>query len=55
MKTDNQEDELLSSCFVKGGRKLVVGMQSGALAMFSHGDWGDLSDRIVGTHGGCIG
>ncbi|KAK4534145.1 hypothetical protein CDCA_CDCA01G0170 [Cyanidium caldarium] len=41
-------DELLSLAVVKGGRKVVCGTLLGALAIFSWGQWDDLSDRLVG-------
>ena len=46
--SDNQEDELLSLAPMKNGTKLVVGTESGVLGIFSWGDWGDVSDRLLG-------
>lgn len=47
-KSDNQEDELLSMCLMKHGKKLVVGTQQGVLNFWSWGTWGDISDRFPG-------
>jgi WD40 repeat protein len=47
-KSDDQEDELLSICKIKGGRKVICGTQLGVLAVFSWGTWGDISDRFPG-------
>lgn len=44
----DQEDELLSLCVVKRGRKLVAGTQSGVLLVYSWGQWANCSDRFVG-------
>ena len=44
----DQEDELLSLCVVKHGRKLVAGTQSGVLLVYSWGQWANCSDRFVG-------
>ncbi|KAG0045937.1 WD domain repeat-containing protein 55 [Gryganskiella cystojenkinii] len=44
----NQDDELLSICIVKDTRKVLVGSQDGILNIYSWGDWGDCTDRIVG-------
>ncbi len=33
---------------MKNGTKLVVGTESGVLGIFSWGDWGDVSDRLLG-------
>ena len=46
--SENQEDELLSACIVKGGKKVAVGTQEGVLEIFSWGDWGDCTDRFMG-------
>eukprot|EP00551_Chaetoceros_affinis_P010544 CAMPEP_0203667106 /NCGR_PEP_ID=MMETSP0090-20130426/4002_1 /ASSEMBLY_ACC=CAM_ASM_001088 /TAXON_ID=426623 /ORGANISM="Chaetoceros affinis, Strain CCMP159" /LENGTH=496 /DNA_ID=CAMNT_0050531165 /DNA_START=23 /DNA_END=1513 /DNA_ORIENTATION=+ len=47
-KSDDQEDELLSLCLLKGGRKVVCGTQDGILSVWSWGTWGDISDRFPG-------
>lgn len=44
----DQEDELLSLCVMKHGRKLVAGTQSGVLLVYSWGQWANCSDRFVG-------
>lgn len=46
--SDFQDDEYLSLALVREGKKVVCGSQSGALAIFTWGDFGDLKDRIVG-------
>ncbi len=46
--SDCQEDELLSLALMKGGKKLLVGCQSGVVGLFSWGRWGDVSDRLLG-------
>ena len=48
VQSDNQEDELLSCCLVKKGTKLLCGSQEGILSIFTHGKWGDISDRFPG-------
>eukprot|EP00979_Chaetoceros_neogracilis_P014083 scaffold4425_cov281-Chaetoceros_neogracile.AAC.4 len=47
-KSDNQEDELLSMCLMKNGKKIVCGTQQGVLNFWSWGTWGDISDRYPG-------
>jgi WD repeat-containing protein 55 len=47
-RSDPQEDELLSLCILKHGRKVVCGTAEGVLAVFSFGVWGDVSDRFPG-------
>ncbi|KAJ9515784.1 hypothetical protein QJQ45_008682 [Haematococcus lacustris] len=42
------DDELLSVVVMKGGKKVVAGCQSGALALFSWGCFKDCSDRFTG-------
>ena len=46
--SDPQDDELLSVCVVKGGKKVVCGTQTGPLVFWSWGRWGDSTDRVVG-------
>ena len=47
--SDSQEDELLSCCFIKNSKKLIIGTKSGILSIvFTYDQWGDLSDRFVG-------
>jgi WD repeat-containing protein 55 len=47
-RSDPQEDELLSVCVMKHGKKVVCGTAEGVLAVFSYGVWGDVSDRFPG-------
>ena len=47
-RTMDQEDELLSLCVLKHGRKVVAGTQSGVLLIYSWGEWMNCSDRFVG-------
>jgi len=47
-RSDDQEDELLSMCIMKGGRKVVCGTQDGILNFWSWNTWGDISDRFPG-------
>ena len=47
-KSDDQEDELLSLCLMKHGKKVVCGTQQGVLNFWSWGTWGDISDRFPG-------
>merc|ERR1712232_258985 len=46
--SDFLEDEYLSLAIVKDGKKVVCGSQTGPLAIFSWGDFGDMKDRIKG-------
>jgi WD40 repeat protein len=46
--SDDQEDELLSICTIKHGRKVVCGSDQGVLSVWSWGTWGDVSDRFPG-------
>ncbi|KAF7725556.1 WD domain repeat-containing protein 55 [Apophysomyces ossiformis] len=46
--SDHMEDELLSIALLKNGKKAVVGSQEGILSLWTWGDWGDYSDRMVG-------
>jgi WD40 repeat protein len=47
-QSDNMEDELLSCCVLKNGKKCVAGSQTGMLNIFSYGEWEDFSDRFPG-------
>jgi len=47
-KSDDQDDELLSICKMKNGKKVICGTQDGTLAIWSWGTWGDISDRFPG-------
>jgi len=62
-KSEDQEEELLSSCVVQGlskrgtnvGSKVVIGGASGVLSLWERGVWDDLDERIVldkGPQGG---
>lgn len=44
---EDADDELLSVVVAKGGKKVVVGSQSGVLNLYSWGYWKDCSDRWV--------
>lgn len=46
--SDFQEDEFLSLAILKGGKKVVCGSQTGIIAIFTWGDFGDQKDRIKG-------
>lgn len=46
--SDFQEDEFLSLAIMKHGTKVLCGSQTGVLAVFSWGDFGDHKDRIKG-------
>ncbi|MEW5298258.1 MAG: hypothetical protein WDW36_001403 [Sanguina aurantia] len=45
---EDADDELLSVVVAKGGKKVVVGSQSGVLNLYSWGYWKDCSDRFPG-------
>jgi WD40 repeat protein len=47
-QSDPQDDELLSLCIMKHGKKVVCGTTEGVLSIFSYGTWGDVSDRYPG-------
>jgi WD repeat-containing protein 55 len=47
-QSDNLEDELLSCCVMKHGKKAVAGSQGGILNIFDYGEWEDISDRFPG-------
>ena len=47
-RSDPQEDELLCLALLKRGKKLLCGTQSGTVGIFSWGDFGDVSDRLLG-------
>eukprot|EP00566_Odontella_aurita_P012721 CAMPEP_0113541322 /NCGR_PEP_ID=MMETSP0015_2-20120614/8967_1 /TAXON_ID=2838 /ORGANISM="Odontella" /LENGTH=477 /DNA_ID=CAMNT_0000441215 /DNA_START=94 /DNA_END=1524 /DNA_ORIENTATION=- /assembly_acc=CAM_ASM_000160 len=51
-RSDHQEDELLSVCALKGGRKVACGTAGGVLGIWSYGTWGDTSDRFPGHPAG---
>ena len=46
-QSDQLEDELLSLCVMKGGRKVVCGTQDGVLAIYNWGMWEDYTDRLA--------
>ncbi|KAI8106755.1 hypothetical protein M9434_001409 [Picochlorum sp. BPE23] len=45
---DDADDELLSVCVIRQGRKVVCGTTSGVLNIYSWGYWNDCSDRFPG-------
>jgi len=45
---DDADDELLSVCLIRQGRKVVCGTTSGVLNIYSWGYWNDCSDRFPG-------
>lgn len=47
-QSDNMEDELLSCCVLKHGKKAVAGSQTGQLNIFNYGEWEDYSDKFPG-------
>eukprot|EP00928_Gymnodinium_smaydae_P037290 TRINITY_DN25915_c0_g1_i1.p1 TRINITY_DN25915_c0_g1~~TRINITY_DN25915_c0_g1_i1.p1 ORF type:complete len:382 (+),score=56.29 TRINITY_DN25915_c0_g1_i1:55-1200(+) len=46
--SDFLEDEYLSCAIIRQGTKVVCGSQTGVLAIFTWGDFGDMKDRIPG-------
>jgi len=44
--SDEQEDEILSLEIIKDGEKVVCGGQTGTIALFQWGDFGDQKDRL---------
>lgn len=46
--SEPDEDEMLSCCIVKRGRKVVTGTQDGVLSIFSWGHFEGCSDRFPG-------
>ena len=47
-RSDAMEDELLCLSLIKDGKKLLCGTQLGVVGIFSWGDFGDVSDRLLG-------
>ena len=55
VKSEDQDEELLSSCFIGGlsskgtsvGEKIVVGGASGVLTLWERGVWDDQDERII--------
>jgi WD40 repeat protein len=49
--SDEQEDELLSSCFVSSssssGEKILTGTESGVIGVWKKGYYGDVKDRVT--------
>lgn len=45
-RSDPIEDEHMSICVIKGGRKVVTGTQDGILCIFTWDHWADLDDRF---------
>jgi WD40 repeat protein len=58
VKSDDQEEELLSSCIVSGvgkrgkGEKILVGTGSGVVTLWEKGSWQDQEGRIIMDKGG---
>jgi WD repeat-containing protein 55 len=48
VRSDDQEDELLSLEVIKNGKKVIAGTQEGPILVFSSGSWRDQSDRFPG-------
>ena len=48
-QSDTLDDELLSVCVMKRGRKTLAGSQTGVLNVFDYGKWEEPSDRFPGT------
>eukprot|EP00750_Incisomonas_marina_P009097 INCI15806.1.p1 GENE.INCI15806.1~~INCI15806.1.p1 ORF type:complete len:457 (+),score=120.82 INCI15806.1:153-1523(+) len=46
--SDDIEEELTCLAVAKRGKKILAGTESGTLAIFSFGQWGDISDRFPG-------
>ena len=51
--SDPNEDEFLSIEIMKNGKKVMCGSVSGAVNIFSWGDFGDLNDRLTGVPDSC--
>lgn len=47
-QSDTLDDELLSVCVLKNGRKAIAGSQTGTLNIFDYGKWEEYSDRFPG-------
>jgi WD40 repeat protein len=45
--SEDQEDELLCTCFADDSRRLCVGTQSGFITLWKTGEWMDHVDRIA--------
>ena len=45
-RSDEQECELTCVEKIKDGRKVICGSQDGVVLVFTHGKWGDCSDRF---------
>ena len=43
-----QSDVIIISIFCQNGKKAIVGSQDGVLSLWTWGDWGDYTDRILG-------
>ena len=50
-QSDTLDDELLSVCVMKRGRKTLAGSQTGVLNVFDYGKWEEPSDRFPGHPG----
>lgn len=47
-QSDTLDDELLSVCVMKRGKKALAGSQMGVLHVFDYGEWEEPSDRFPG-------
>lgn len=47
-QSDTLDDELLSACVVKNGKKVIAGSQTGTLNVFDYGKWEEYTDRFPG-------
>ena len=47
-RSDQQEEELLCLCLMKHGKKLLCGTEEGPVGIYSWGNFGDVSDRLLG-------
>ena len=50
-QSDTLDEELLSVCVMKRGRKTLAGSQTGVLNVFDYGKWEEPSDRFPGHPG----
>ena len=52
-RSDQLEEELLCGTVMKGGKKFVAGTTDGTIAVYTWGQWADLSDRYP-NHPGSV-